>query len=402
MMKAVGIIAEYNPFHNGHKYQIEQARVQTNSDIVIVAMSGNFLQRGVPAMFDKWTRANWALQNGVDLVIELPTAFSTQAADYFALGGTKLLNELNIDTLVFGVESGTASDYKNAAEWFIDHESELRSKWTDQKRELPYSQVVDQFVQKNNKGFQVDLSEPNNMLGFTYAKQMLKHRLNFNILPIKRKSAHYHDEIVNYKSQYASATAIRKRIMHLEKITQYVPKSVNEAINELYPVSPGDFWPFIQYKVWNSLEDELKKIYEMDPGLEVKFKKAILNASSYEKFIGHIKSKHLTFNKINRLILYTLLDMTSSQIDEEMDNGLTYIRLLAMNQEGQTYINNTKASMNIPLYANVTRNNQDKLALDIKAGELYRLINPEQILKQDFTRNPYQTIDNKAFNQYTE
>lgn len=401
-MKAVGIIAEYNPFHNGHKYQIEQARVQTNSDIVIVAMSGNFLQRGVPAMFDKWTRANWALQNGVDLVIELPTAFSTQAADYFALGGTKLLNELNIDTLVFGVESGTASDYKNAAEWFIDHESELRSKWTDQKRELPYSQVVDQFVLKNNKGFQVDLSEPNNMLGFTYAKQMLKHRLNFNILPIKRKSAHYHDEIVNYKSQYASATAIRKRIMHLEKITQYVPKSVNEAINELYPVSPGDFWPFIQYKVWNSLEDELKKIYEMDPGLEVKFKKAILNASSYEKFIGHIKSKHLTFNKINRLILYTLLDMTSSQIDEEMDNGLTYIRLLAMNQEGQTYLNNTKASMNIPLYANVTRNNQDKLALDIKAGELYRLINPEQILKQDFTRNPYQTIDNKAFNQYTE
>lgn len=401
-MKAVGIIAEYNPFHNGHKYQIEQARVQTNADIVIVAMSGNFLQRGVPAMFDKWTRANWALQNGVDLVIELPTAFSTQAADYFALGGTKLLNELNIDTLVFGVESGTASDYKNAAEWFIDHESELRSKWTDQKRELPYSQVVDQFVQKNNKGFQVDLSEPNNMLGFTYAKQMLKHRLNFNILPIKRKSAHYHDEIVNYKSQYASATAIRKRIMHLEKITQYVPKSVNEAINELYPVSPGDFWPFIQYKVWNSLEDELKKIYEMDPGLEVKFKKAILNASSYEKFIGHIKSKHLTFNKINRLILYTLLDMTSSQIDEEMDNGLTYIRLLAMNQEGQTYLNNTKASMNIPLYANVTRNNQDKLALDIKAGELYRLINPEQILKQDFTRNPYQTIDNKAFNQYTE
>ncbi len=401
-MKAVGIIAEYNPFHNGHKYQIEQARVQTNADIVIVAMSGNFLQRGVPAMFDKWTRANWALQNGVDLVIELPTAFSTQAADYFALGGTKLLNELNIDTLVFGVESGTASDYKNAAEWFIDHESELRSKWTDQKRELPYSQVVDQFVLKNNKGFQVDLSEPNNMLGFTYAKQMLKHRLNFNILPIKRKSAHYHDEIVNYKSQYASATAIRKRIMHLEKITQYVPKSVNEAINELYPVSPGDFWPFIQYKVWNSLEDELKKIYEMDPGLEVKFKKAILNASSYEKFIGHIKSKHLTFNKINRLILYTLLDMTSSQIDEEMDNGLTYIRLLAMNQEGQTYLNNTKASMNIPLYANVTRNNQDKLALDIKAGELYRLINPEQILKQDFTRNPYQTIDNKAFNQYTE
>jgi len=401
-MKAVGIIAEYNPFHNGHKYQIEQARVQTNADIVIVAMSGNFLQRGVPAMFDKWTRANWALQNGVDLVIELPTAFSTQAADYFALGGTKLLNELNIDTLVFGVESGTASDYKNAAEWFIDHESEFRSKWTDQKRELPYSQVVDQFVLKNNKGFQVDLSEPNNMLGFTYAKQMLKHRLNFNILPIKRKSAHYHDEIVNYKSQYASATAIRKRIMHLEKITQYVPKSVNEAINELYPVSPGDFWPFIQYKVWNSLEDELKKIYEMDPGLEVKFKKAILNASSYEKFIGHIKSKHLTFNKINRLILYTLLDMTSSQIDEEMDNGLTYIRLLAMNQEGQTYLNNTKASMNIPLYANVTRNNQDKLALDIKAGELYRLINPEQILKQDFTRNPYQTIDNKAFNQYTE
>lgn len=401
-MKAVGIIAEYNPFHNGHKYQIEQARVQTNADIVIVAMSGNFLQRGVPAMFDKWTRANWALQNGVDLVIELPTAFSTQAADYFALGGTKLLNELNIDTLVFGVESGTASDYQNAAKWFISHESELRSKWTDQKRELTYSQVVDQFVQKNNKGFQVDLSEPNNMLGFTYAKQMLKHGLNFNILPIKRKSAHYHDEIVNYKSQYASATAIRKRIMNLEKITQYVPKSVNESIDELYPVNPGDLWPFIQYKVWNSLEDELKKIYEMDPGLEVKFKKAILNASSYEEFVGHIKSKHLTFNKINRLILYTLLDMTANQIDEDMDNGLTYIRLLAMNQEGQTYLNNTKASMNTPLYANVTRNNQEKLALDIKAGELYRLINPKKILKQDFTRNPYQTIDNKAFNQYTE
>lgn len=401
-MNVVGIIAEYNPFHNGHKYQIEQAKLQTNADLVIVAMSGNFLQRGVPAMFDKWTRANWALRNGADLVVELPVAYCVQAADYFAYGGTTLLNKLGVDTLVFGVESGSKNDFNQAARWFNKHETLLTDKWNDQNRDQTYSQVMIQSLEKYHKAFPIDLSEPNNTLGFAYTKQLFKHKFDFDILPIKRESAHYHDAKVDRSSQFASATAIRNQLNMKESVSEYVPKSVYKTIHEYYQVVPSELWPFIQYKVWSSPDNELKKIYEMDPGLEVKFKQAAINASSYEEFTEYIKSKHLTFNKINRLIIYSLLNMTKSEIKAEIKKGPEYARILAVNKKGQTYLNESKKSLALPLITNVTAENEEKLRLDIEAGELYRLINPSEILKQDFTRNPYQTIDNKASNQYTK
>lgn len=401
-MKATGIIAEYNPFHNGHKYQIEQARKQTNCDVVIVVMSGNFLQRGVPAIFDKWCRSNWAIQSGADLVIELPTLYSTQSSDYFALGGTTLLNHLFTQTIVFGVESGDEKDYLEAAKWFIDHEETVRNKLKDSSRQDSFAQVLSDTILNEFNDFPLDLTEPNNILGFSYVKQILKNDWPIDVLTVERQHAQYHDSQPDENIEVASATAIRNEIKLNQSVSRYVPKIVHKQLEHLHAVEPSDLWSFIQYKFWNSDEAHLSQIYEMESGLENRFKHEILNARSYEEFLEKIKSKHLSYNKINRLILYTLLDMTEDQTKKQLKQGPQYIRLLACNTVGREYIHSIKSKISLPIIANVNQSDANQLALDIKAGELYRLVNTSKIPKQDFTRNPFETIDNKASYQYTE
>lgn len=402
LLKATGIIAEYNPFHNGHKYQIEQARQQTNCDVVIVVMSGNFLQRGVPAIYDKWNRANWAIQNGADIVIELPVHYSTQSADYFALGGTTLLNHLFTQKIVFGVESGSENNYLKAAQWFIEHEQRVMQNLKDKKRDKSFAQLLNETIQKEYIGFPLDLTEPNNILGFSYVKQILKNQFPLDILAIKRKQANYHDDLPDENLELASATAIRNEIRKHKSVYRYVPKTVYDNIKYLYPVQTKELWPFVQYKFWNSDEDDLSQIFEMESGLEYRFKQEIFNANSYEEFIQKTKSKHVTYNKVNRLILYTLLDMTDKKINNLIKIGPQYIRLLACNNVGRQYLNSIKSKLSIPLISNVNKSDLNLLELDIKAGELYRLLNTSKIPKQDFTRNPFETIDNKASYQYTE
>lgn len=400
-MKIAGIIAEYNPFHNGHLYQIQEARRITGCDVLIVVMSGNFLQRGVPAVMDKWTRARWAGAYGADLVIEMPVTFSTQSADYFAQGGVELLNQLKVDTLVFGVESGTAAGFRQAAANFIDQESELIEQVQSSNRQTTYAQAMDDLLSKEEE-ISIDLSEPNNMLGFAYAKYIYKNDYPIELCPITRKDAQYHDMETEDKSEIASATAIRHLLDKSKPIDRFVPPLVAKELPHLPLVSMADYWSALQYKIWSSDDQYLAQIFQMEPGLEHKLKQAVLEVSTYDELMEKIKSKHLSYNRLNRVLIYILIDLTAEVMSEEVFQGPRYIRLLHVNQKAQEYLNKVKTELSLPIISTVKTIDETLIHWDIKAGELYRLANISEISKQDFTRNPYQTVDNKASYQYTK
>lgn len=396
-MKVVGVIAEYNPFHNGHKYQIDQIRKMTGCDIIIVAMSGNFLQRGVPAIFDKWHRARWAVSNGADLVVELPVYFACQAADYFAQGGVSLLRSLYVDTLAFGVEEGTSQNFSQAAEVFMGEEETIRLSLNNTNRSLSYPDLINQVIKNELPEFPIDLSTPNNILGFSYAKQVFANDYSIDLLPIQRVGAGYHDQSLSSEGKIASATAIRQAIFHNDEYDQYLPNDIYKDLLALSPVAPRDLWAFLRYQLWRISSKELLEIYQMAPGMEVMFKKEALKSKSYPDFIKRIKSKHLTLNRVNRLLIYSLLEVKDLEIKEKLKLGPEYIRPLAFSQAGQEYLSQIKHDLTLPLISRVGQNEARLVDLDIRAGQLYQLIKPQLIRQQDFSRNPFRTIDNKAF-----
>ena len=400
-MKALGIIAEYNPFHNGHLYQLNRARQVSQADLVVVCQSGNFLQRGVPAIYDKWQRAKWAVQSGVDLVLELPLPFSIQPADYFAQAGVRLLDQLAVDQLAFGIESGQLADFQVGARFLVDHAEDFEFFLSQSPREKSYHELVMDWLASSDTTRLPDLSQPNNILAFTYIKAAYQAGLDFRFFPIKRIGANYHDDQAQPGAKIASATAIRKKIYQGQAVQNYLPKAVLQDLFRLPPVKPQDFWPFIQYKVWNMTEAEMDKIYDMKPGLSQRLKKAVLQAKSLKDFFSLTTSRQLSHNRIKRLALYCLLDLYQDQVEELNQIGPSYIRPLAFNSLGQAYLGKIKSSLTLPLVTKLSQDLTDKLALDIKAGELYRLARLGDLPKQDFTRKPYMSIDKYGDRKYT-
>ena len=400
-MKALGIIAEYNPFHNGHLYQINRAREVSQADLVVVCQSGNFLQRGEPAIYDKWHRAKWAVQSGADLVLELPLPFSIQSADYFAQAGVRLLDQLGVDQVAFGVESGQLEDFQGGARHLVDHAEDFASFLNQSPREKSYHELIMDWLASSDITRLPDLSQPNNILAFTYIKAAYQAGLDFRFFPIKRIGANYHDDQAQPGAKIASATAIRKKIYQGQAVQNYLPKAVLQDLFRLPPVKPQDFWPFIQYKVWNMTEAEMDKIYDMKPGLSQRLKKAVLQAKSLKDFFSLTTSRQLSHNRIKRLALYCLLDLYQDQVEELNQIGPSYIRPLAFNSLGQTYLGQIKSSLTLPLVTKLSQDLADKLALDIKAGELYRLARVGDLPKQDFTRKPYMSIDKYGDRKYT-
>ena len=225
-MRVCGIVAEYNPFHNGHAYQVEQVRKDLGADVVIAGMSGNFLQRGEPAIVDKWTRTKMALAGGVDLVIELPVVFSTQPADFFAKGAIQILSALQIDALSFGVESGSASNYLNGAQWLFENEERIAEEIKKGERSKePYAKQMELIIESLAPDFPLQLQSPNNQLGFAYAKEIVRFDLadQIELFPLERAEAGYADTKLTKDSHIASATAIRQAVLNGKEVSSYIP-----------------------------------------------------------------------------------------------------------------------------------------------------------------------------------
>ncbi|XBG82552.1 nucleotidyltransferase family protein [Enterococcus cecorum] len=222
-MKACGVIVEYNPFHNGHRYHLEQARPQSQADVMICAMSGNFLQRGEAAIIDKWQRANSALQNGADIVLELPFEWAVQSADYFAQGGVNMLAAIGCEYLCFGTDSHEKIDYQQIGQFLHQRRQQLDQLFhqtADEK--LSYAENMIRVFQALEMDIPFDHKQPNHILGLSYAKANSQLPNPMELLAIERKNSGYHDEGFTSET-IASATAIRRGIFCGEEITPYVP-----------------------------------------------------------------------------------------------------------------------------------------------------------------------------------
>lgn len=393
-MRACGIVAEYNPFHNGHAYQLKKAKELSGADVMIVVMSGNFLQRGEPALVDKWTRARMALENGADLVIELPVAFSVQPADLFAEGAVALLKEIKCQAISFGAEAGTGEDFNDAGEIYWRKKKEIDHAFSQLVQGESYPRKMQKSLEHALGSIPIDLSKPNNTLGFAYAKANVRDGQPMALYPVVRKSAQYLDEELG-ANHFSSATAIRKVLLEgtnlsqsLQKIQPFVPRSTVDNLNGKQWSSWEHLWPFLQYQLTVQDLESLNAVYQMTEGIEHRLVDKARQSRSMYDFLEQVKTKRQTWAKLQRLSVYTLLQLSKEKVQAEIEKGPKGIRLLGFTEVGKTYLHAKKKEISLPVLSNITRLNKKMWEMDIKAGEVYRLVSPESLPHQDFYTFP--------------
>lgn len=394
-MKTLGIITEYNPFHNGHKYHIQSALKKTNAQFTICIMSGHFLQRGMPSLMDKWTRAENALKGGVDLVIELPVVYALNSAEHFAEGAVKLLNATGItDFIVFGSEKGTINDFYKISEVYAT-EPEAFVNALKENLSLGMS-----FPKARRKALDVYLGQsvnidnkPNNILGIEYIKALYTTKSTIKAETIRRIKSNYSD--INLTGEISSATAIRQSIKknnELEDIKESVPLTTFNTLQSHMKdlVFKNDFENLIFYKIRSMSLKELSEIHDVTEGLENRIKEKALVAESLEELILAIKTKRYTYTRIQRILFKALLNIKKTDVKHDP----RYLRILGFNQKGRKLIRMLNDSSNLPVITNLKHYHpQDLIASqmiekDILATNIYQLAKNKKTGNLDFLNSP--------------
>lgn len=388
-MKACGLVVEYNPFHNGHAYHIEQAKKESHAEVMVAVMSGNFLQRGEPAIYNKWTRTNEALKNGIDLVIELPFAFATQSADYFARGSIALLQALQVDSLCFGTDSKETVDYVQFARFHQENKALIEARFQQLKNNgMNYPQQMTAVYRELCEGSFFDFSSPNHILGMAYAKENQTYKTPMKLLPIKRQLADFHEATLNSSSRIASASAIRNELFknsNHAQLKKVVPAQTFLDICFEPKNSWNAYFSLLKYKLITSSHEELATIYQMTEGIEYRLKDKIKASSDFESFVNSVKSKRFTHTRIQRLCTYILGNVTQAEINAVW--AQPFIRILGFNQTGRSFLKERKNNTPYPFITNIAKANEKKAALDIKMGQIYQL-SQKMPLEQDYYRKP--------------
>lgn len=377
-MKACGVIVEYNPFHNGHKYHVNQAKKVSQADCIIAVMSGPFLQRGEPAIIDKFHRAKAALTAGVDLVLELPYMYAVQSSENFGKGAVMTLNEIGVSSICFGSESGKVDDFVDSYQMLKNHEVQF-DKAVQFHLNKGHSFPKASHLSYEEIGLkQIDMFKPNNILGFSYVKTILNHNMNIKPLTIKRLQNDFHDKEITH--HIASATSIRESLT-TEGLTDKVSKTFPDqtlTILDKYKQQTGtwhswdDYFPFLLYRIMTMSADQLRCIQGVDEGLEHRIKRVAEKADSFTNLMERMKTKRYTWTRLQRMFTHILTHTLKDDYDAMHDQTVPYIRLLGMTSTGQQYLNSIKKDINIPLITQLTRNHQ--LAIDEKASRTYYTI----------------------------
>lgn len=369
-MKSVGIICEYNPFHNGHLYHINKVKEMFPDHTVILIQSSSFTERGEISIINKFDKTKIALKYGVDLVIELPFVFSTQSADIFAKGSLSLLNYLNCEYLVFGSESNDIDTLKELAK------IQLKSKRYD-KLVKKYMDDGINYPTAMNKAL-TDLggksvNNPNDLLGLSYIKEIIKNKYNITPISIKRTND-YHSLKANDK--IISASAIRNIIKNKKRFKKYVPSLSYKYINKNN--FDTKLFELLKYKI-NSDKD-LSLYQTVDEGIENRIIKYINNVSTMDELISKIKTKRYTYNKISRMLIHILCNFTKDEADKFKE--ITYIRVLGFNDKGKNYLNRVKRNSSVPIITNPKNSNDEMLKLEHRVTDIYNIITDNNIKDQ--------------------
>ena len=356
---SVGIICEYNPFHNGHLYHLKKIKQMYPDDVIVLILSGNYTQRGDFSIIDKWKKTEIAKKAGIDLIVELPFAFATQSADFFSYGAVTLLEKLKVEKLVFGSESDDISNLYEIAKCQIDNKDFDKLVKIYSKFGYNYPTAINNAVYDlTNK----KVDTPNDLLGVSYIKTILENNYNIKPICIKRDN-NYHDLELK---EISGATSIRMALEEGKNVSNAVPDFVIPYLNKLH--FKDNYFSLLKYKVIT--ENDLSIYQTVDEGLENKIKKVISSSNSYDEVIEKLKTKRYTYNKISRMLLHILVGFTK-EMAKEMTN-IQYIRVLGFNNKGQEYLNRIKKDVDIPILSKFVRNNK-MLEFELKTTIIYSI-----------------------------
>mgnify|MGYP000898268830 FL=1 len=402
-MVVLGIISEYNPFNNGHLYHLRRSKEITKADAAIAIMSGNFTQRGEPALFDKWVRAEAAIKSGVNLVIELPVCYATSSAELFSYGAVSLLDRLGIvDYISFGSEEGNMKNLLNISD-LLANESKL------------FKIYLRNFLKDGNsfaKARQLSLERlgidagpirsPNNILGIEYLKWL--NRLNSVIKPVtvKRIGSEYNQQVLSKDTFVSSATSIRKALSNsdLPAIKNHIPEDSYEVLRKnimsgKMPIFKKSMEEIIFY---NLLKDnDLKEIFDVSEGLNKRIKHMVYKSNSLENLLSNIKTKRYAYSRISRILFHSLLHYTKEEANIFNETGPLYARILGFDNVGRELIKNIDNHCSLTLVTNVSKQYsrldstaKKMLDKDILATDLYSLISTNNKIKlsRDFIKRP--------------
>lgn len=331
-MKIVGMICEYNPFHNGHIYHIKKVKEMFPNSFLVLVLNGYFLERGEISLLTKEAKTDIALEHGIDLVLELPVVFGTQAADIFAEKAIEILNYVGVTDIVFGSETNDIHLLYQMAKIQLEPEFDTRV-----KKQLDLGMNYPTALSKA-MNFPVMIKEPNDLLGISYAKAILKNDYKICLHTIKRTNS-YHDLLSN--DSIISASNIRMKFKNQEDIMNFVPAKV-PLLFQSY--SEKLLFQILSYQIM--MNSDLKSYETVDEGIEYRLKEAILVTNSLEEFIQFVKTKRYTYNRIHRMIIHILLGFTK-KINQELK--LDYLHILGFSQKGQQYLKKLRKQVNIPL-----------------------------------------------------
>ena len=365
----IGIVAEYNPFHNGHKLQIDYARNVLGADQIIVAMSGSFTQRGEIACFNKYTRAKAALLCGADIVLEIPTIFSTSSAREFASAGVALLSSTGVvDTILFSAEC-------DCRELFIKESQKLVELESSGEINNEINALVAQGISyataraKALKAFLAEdiISSPNNILGIEYCRYIQANHLNIDIAVMKRQGNEYND--LSLSGELSSASSIRQHYK-LSKSFEAVPNTVLDLYNESAFISADDISQILHYKLLTT--DSFENYLDCNKDLSDRIKNKLPEYISYSQFCGLLKTKNFEYSRISRALCHILLGINEKDFKEAKKNGyISYIRMLGFSKNGSTLLGKIKEASSAPL---ITSPNEIINKYDIISSDIYRTI----------------------------
>lgn len=385
--KCVGITAEYNPFHNGHLYHLEQSKLATGAQISVAAMSGNLVQRGHMAICSKWERAEAAVKCGIDLVVEIPTVFACNSAPVFASAAVEILENLGADWISFGSESGNIEELKEISRAMNEKEPLIEKLVREKVKEgLSYPRARRDAVALILGDEKADLLDlPNNILAIEYLKRIQ----NAKPVTVKRQGPGYNE--LEPCEDMASASAIRSMVKSSKNVETLTPEPSNEMLKKALHPSEDKIFQIICAKVLTSSREELDRVFAGGEGLGNKLKNEIRKASAYDQLIQRLKSKRYTRTRIERFISHVLLDIGAPDLYPN------YIRVLAFNKTGSRYLKEVKKKgiCSLPIITNINKDAQNDVALmsaiekDILAADIFNLASGRNLYDEsDYVRMP--------------
>lgn len=399
-MKISAIISEYNPFHNGHKYHIDETRKITNCDIVVIILSGNFVQRGIPSLFNKFKRTSLILENGADLVIELPSIYALSSAEFFASGAVSLLNQLNcINYLSFGSEEGTLnflnlisdilidepSDYKDNLKFFLKEGMSF-----PKARELSLNNYLTKTLGNSNLSVEKIISKSNNILSIEYIKSLKNNNSKITPITVHRKGGSYNS--LNFDLEFCSASAIRNHLLQdnsVSSIINFVPQNVyytlKNEINNL--TSPSSIFEYIKYKT--TVDRIPFSLPDATDGLDNRIMNQILFSSDFNELLNNIQTKRYTNTRILRLLTQYFIGFEKYDIKNLRKMPCPYARVLGFNSKGKKALSIIKKNSTIPIITKFPKHNlSPHLQLDLMSTAAYSLINKPTSFNDDYLTSP--------------